>query len=298
MPFVDGMMPGETPEQYAKRARKPDSINRDQALEVGIEAAVDNFDANRRRLICLAHLPAEVFHYALRFQKLAQEIKAGKLPEEGPYFTDDPPHSLFSPLTKALRDCVEKKREFPALSQEDYACYLQVAGVAALGNPEMIGPSIEAFAVSVLSQAWQTFEVLTEDLLNAAVSNNRDRFPREFAPPVEILGGLVGKKVGIRDQYRQAFGDSAERITAILQDEHLDYMSAIRNLFLHNSGKTDEDYLRRVEPLTLDKVIRPQLGKQFPLTGQLTSRFGDHCLGLGMSLLYEVYHWIMYPPPD
>ena len=219
-PYVDGLLPGEKPEQYLQRAAKPNKIDRDQALRVGIESAFDNFEANRERLVSLAHLPSEAFTYAIRFRKLAEEVKAGKLPKEGEYSADDPPYSIFSALSRALRDCVEGKRQFPALSEDEYACYFQVSGMAKLGSPQWIGPSIEAFSVSVLSQSWHTFEFLTEDLLRAAISNNRDKFPVDFS--AKIRGGLNDKKRGIRTQYQKAFVGKNEKIMGILLDEHLE----------------------------------------------------------------------------
>jgi hypothetical protein len=292
MPFVDGLLPGETPEQYTQRAATPNTIDREQAIQVGIERAFDNFEANQKRLVSLAHLPAEAFFYAVKFRKLAEEVNAGKLPREGEYLADDPPHSMFLSLSRALRDCIEGKRQFPVLSEDEYACYFQVSGMAALGNPQWIGPSIEAFSVSVLSQSWHTFEVLTEDLLGSAVSNNRDKFPEDFRTPVRIRGGLNGKEDGIRVQYKEAFVGSNEEIIGILSDEHLDYTYAIRNLFLHQSGRTSEAYRNAALALKLPKLIIPELDAPFPLTGQLTRSLGDHCLCCGMSLLYEVYIWI------
>jgi hypothetical protein len=186
-------------------------IDREDAVSAGIDGAYDGFEANRARLISLAHLPAEVFHYALRFRKLREEVKEGKLPKEGPYIEDAPPNALFSPLSKALRDCMDGKREFPPLSEEDLASYHHVSGVAKLGSPEIIGPSIDAFAASVLFQCWQAFEVLAEDLLNGAAAHNPSKFPADIKLPVDIYG-LDKRDNSIRVLYRKTFGESAREI--------------------------------------------------------------------------------------
>jgi hypothetical protein len=281
-----------TSAQFNFSLRKPDHIERDQAALVGLATVLDNLAANRDRLVALSHLPTEMFLYALRFQKLRKEVEAGNVLEGGTYFPDHPPESLFSSLNKSLRDCIEKKREFPALSREELASYLHVAGAAALGNPDWIGPSIEAFSASVLFQSWQIFEFFAEDVLNAAVRENRTLFPKTVKLPIEFHGGLNGKKTGIRIKFRQAFVDRSDRLSTILKNEHLDYVAALRNLFAHNSGKTDADYLKRVKRLSLRKIIRPNIGDKFPLTGAMVQSLGDHCLASAYQLLYEVCIWL------
>jgi hypothetical protein len=266
-------------------------ISMDDARSVGISDAYESFEGNRFQLICLAHLPAEAFLYALRFQKLRQEVQQGNVPgPEVAHFPKDHPHSLFSSLSQAMRDCMDGKREFPSLSEEELAPYYHVAGVARLGNPQYIGPSIKAFAVSILTQSWQAYEVLAEDLLNDAISNNPSKFP-SIVPPIEIFGLDRGDK-SIRASYERTFGDSEIHIKGVLADQHLDYVFAIRNLFAHKAGKTDQRYLDKVKKLTLSKIKRPNIDEDFPLTGGMVNELGDHCFVVGYSLLREVYMWL------
>jgi hypothetical protein len=278
------------PFRYDSGRHFKNRISREDAASAGIADAYDGFEANRGRLICLAHLPTEAFLYAMRFKKLREQVNQGNLPKEGPYFVDHPANSLFSPLSKALRDCIDGKREFPVLSEEDLASYHHVSGMAKLGNPEFIGPSIDAFAASVLSHCWQAFEVLAEDLLNDAVSHNQSLFTNVDLP-IEIFG-LNKKDSAIRVKYPSIFGESAKGILTALGDQHLDYIFAIRNLFAHKSGKTDQIFLKRMQNLILDKIIRPNVGERFPLTGGMVNELGNHCFSRGYYLIREVYLWL------
>jgi hypothetical protein len=72
----------------------------------------------------------------------------------------------------------------------------------------------------------------------------------------------------------------------------LDYVFAIRNLFAHKAGKTDQRYLDKVKKLTLSKIKRPNIDEDFPLTGGMVNELGDHCFVVGYSLLREVYMWL------
>jgi len=107
------------PATYRPHEHFKNRISLDDARSVGIGDACENFEKNRHQLICLAHLPTEAFLYALRFQKLREEVKNGRVLQDGGFcIPDDPPASLWSALSKSLRDCVEGKREFPWLCRK------------------------------------------------------------------------------------------------------------------------------------------------------------------------------------
>jgi len=275
------------PATYSPHAPFRNRVTIEDARLVGIHEACKSFEDSRTQLVALAHLPAEAFIYAIRFHKFREMVRRGEIAPTGTYFADHPEQSLFSPLTKSLRDCMEDPGKFPAISQDEIASYYHVAGMACFGNPEWIGPSLRAFAVSVFFQCWQSFEVLTENLINEAVSNNLGKFKHK--PPIEIRGGLKGDN-GIRATYEKVFGPTATGIRHLLDDQHLDYALQIRNLFAHKSGKTDQTYRDRVKDLTLSKIIRPEKGEDFPLTGQLAHLLGDHCFAVGYQLIREVYN--------
>jgi hypothetical protein len=278
------------PGRYNSQRHFQDRINLEDARSVGIANTWESFEENRRQLVALAHLPREAFLYSIRFQKLKKELGRGKgLPKW--YVKGHPPESITSKLSISLLECINGKRKFPSLSKRDLASYHHVAGVAHLGSPDWIGPSIKAFAVSILFQCWQVYEVLTVDLATDAISNNPSKFPNSKLP-IEIFRGPAGKKNGIRDTYTRLFGASATGIAKALADEHLDYTFAIRNLFAHKAGKTDKKYRDLVKPLSLAKIIRPEEGDEFPLTGELVGALGNNCFSMGYYLLREVYLWL------
>jgi len=290
MTFYDASVP-HNPASYNPHQHFQNRITSDDARSVGIADACKGFEENRRQLVSLAHLPAEAFLYSIRFQKLKKAINQGKRTPKNFYVKGQPAQALFSKLSAGLRDCMDGTAKFPSLSQQDLAPYHHVAGMARLGNPEWVGPSIKAFAISIVSQCWQTYEVLTVDLATDAISNNRSKFSN-VKLPVEIFRGPGGRDKGIRDTYRRIFGPSASGIMTALADQHLDYAFAIKNLLSHKAGKTDQKYLDAANKLTLDKIIRPKLGHEFPLTGELVNSLGNHCFAMGYYLLREVYLWL------
>ena len=61
------------PASYDAHSHVKNRISFDVARSVGIAVACERCEAHRQQLVALAHLPAEEFLYALRFQKLREE---------------------------------------------------------------------------------------------------------------------------------------------------------------------------------------------------------------------------------
>ncbi len=279
------------PGQYDPKEHFRDRISMDDARSVGIVDACEDFEKNRRQLISLAHLPSEAYVYALRLHKLREEFKKGTISPEGVFFADHPDQSPFSAFSKYVREWGEGKHEVDQLSQDELVTYHQLSELARLGNPDLIGPCIKAFAISILSQCWQAYEVLCVDLATQAISSNPSKLSAALLP-IEIFRGPGGENKGIRVTYAKVFGGSAGGIVSALADQHLDYTFAIRNLFAHKAGKVDDKYRGKVKELNLARIIRPNEGEEFPLTGGLVQELGNNCFSRGYHLIREVYLWL------
>jgi hypothetical protein len=259
------------------------------AKHAGLTTAVDNFEANHTRIRFLANLPVESFSYGIAFHMLHAEVRRENpemdaLPKRnGIEAVEGAAGDVFrSKLNHEFLRCIKGERQLPGV---DSFNYFQAAGVAVLGE-RGVGESIEAYNASLIIQAWTMFEILSEDLWNAALA----MCPLKVAQK----SGSFRSLKRIKESYEQSFASRNNDIMLVLNNPWLEYLAAVRNILIHKNGKVDQEYWNQTESLKkMPEVVRPPVSAKFPISGTLACLLTDYAVECGVALIVAGNDWIL-----
>ena len=301
--------------QFDERLKSGEFVNS------GIQNVAENLMANIRRSRDHAQLPLAIFNYGRRFE----EIYAA--------FYLEPARTVSEVLSdEEIRHFQAKERTWQwILGNEDYNSMIgyvtdgsDVAGFAAVperwpDREEDKKNQIEAFAASLLVEAWTLFESLSEDLWEAALNvhprtlgqlNGKAKFTYDDLQQNNFhvsgkLGTLLKKKdvVSFRtldkicDSYGLAFSEQFKPIEDVLKYAGLRHAAAVRNLLIHKRGIIDREFIDQAAGLPDLPDWHPNGPPvQFSLSGPLCARLSDSCRNCAIWLTNTVHAWIIGHP--
>ena len=309
--------------QFNERLKSGEFVNS------GIQSVAENLMANIRRSRDHTQLPLAIFNYGRRFQ----EIYAA--------FYVEPARTVSELLSdEEIRHFQAQERTWQwILGNENYDSMIgcvtygnDVAGFAAV--PERAPflevqkkNQLEAFAASLLIEAWTLFESLSEDLWEAALNthprtlgqlNGKAKFTYDDLQQNNFhvsgkLGTLLKKKdvVSFRtldkisESYRLAFSEQFKPIEDVLKYASLRHAAAVRNLLIHKRGIIDREFIDQATGLPELPAWDPNGPPMLcPLSGPLCARLSDCCRNCAIWLTNAVHAWIIGhpegspPPPE
>lgn len=184
--------------------------------------------------------------------------------------------------------------------------------------------SMVALFASLILAHWTTFECLASDLWTIGV----DKGPKEIAQRISVSGHLLRptdnitpetvhnlefdpradlgsflRETGrvsfqkldqIRLYYAEAFGTEIKALFDQTCDGYIFALSAYRNALIHNAGKADKKFIKRVERFPELRGIT--LGSQLELDGVLVLKLNNAAAQLGAALLQFVDNVLTNPP--
>lgn len=287
----------------------------------GLQGVAENLMANIRRSRDHAQLPIAIFNYGRRFQEIyaAFYLEPAKIVSE---VSSD----------EEIRHFQARERTWQwILGNENYDSMIgrvtdgnDVAGFAAV--PERAPAfeaqkkhQLEAFAASLLIEAWTLFESLSEDLWEAALNahprtlgrlNGKAKFTYDDLQQNKFhvsgkLGTLLKQKdvVSFRtldkicDSYGLAFSEQFKPIEDVLKYAGLRHAAAVRNLLIHKRGIIDREFVDQATSLPELPDWDPNGPPvQFPLSGPLCARLSESCRNCAIWLTNAVHAWIIGHP--
>lgn len=201
------------------------------------------------------------------------------------------------------------------------------------GSPAALN-AFESAMMSYITSAWTAFETATSDLWEAALNHcpwgladlsgarrYKGRPPgrasdsgQKSDKQVRLddirnvdwntrnkMGSILRSKFsftslwGIRGAYEAAFYKKSDDIDSIITSEHLDKLSALRNVIVHKSAKADAEYVSRAK----DFPALPQIkrGEAIKLDGKLVSDLIFECMIKTFDLISAVDKWLVENTP-
>lgn len=246
---------------------------------------VNAFISNIQEIKDLRSMPVVL----LKFERYAEQKTVIKIKQhfEGIFF--DELHDPIFSLTQEQRETKYKifvndlDEEISLLDKSIYeTAYKGVETIRNISRGQDnidINPAINSLFYTVTRMLWTAFECLAKDLLleydNKFCNNGIKR---------EKLASFYS----IKDKYNETFGDN-EHLTQILEDQYLNTLSQVRNILVHNSGKVDQQFKKKIENINpqdekIKKLSSIDIGQTILLNEEMILNFANATIKAGCRL--------------
>jgi hypothetical protein len=301
----------------------PDESFRAQSLESVLSA----FFANIARATIFAHLPAKIAFSVRRaqlFSDCAELNVLGKLdPNYLRFLNNESPEGYVEEFDRLMKEHGNPSQDRSHLAQAKSQIGLGYIESVLLAQHQGMQKGIEALLSFLVLESWTAFEVLSADLWVLAVDNG----PKEVAAKVALskqlqkaddqitpetvhtleydprkdLGSFL-RETGrvsfqkldhIRLYYSEAFGKQAKNIFDETCGGYIYALAAFRNALIHNAGKADKHFVKRVQRFPEFKTI--QQGASLPLDGEIVKKLSQAGVDVAIGLIKLVDDVLMPP---
>lgn len=165
-----------------------------------------------------------------------------------------------------------------------------LARMVSTGNAEL-SEGIQAVLVGMLTGMWTAFEVLVEDLWNAAIKE-RPHLNEGWSSKERELSGFKSVK-RLKNHYNSTFRVESDAIQNIIGDERIAGLSLTRNVLVHALGRIDTTFDKRRRSIpSLACFSAFNLHDEIPITGPIVSHLICPFPILGLDLISNVDKWI------
>jgi hypothetical protein len=148
----------------------------------------------------------------------------------------------------------------------------------------------ESLLKSVIIQAWTSFEVLSEDLINGA----KAEYPTFFSG-VDFSTFRFRSRKRIRAAYRITFADDLN-ICAAVNHDSVDALALLRNVLVHKAGIADHDF---TDGIPTSSLLSPfsgvKEGQPIEINGTVMRSIVDSSFNCGYALIIAVNNWLNRP---
>jgi hypothetical protein len=290
---------------------------------------VDAFFKNLARAAVFALMPAKISSSVRRDQLLsacAELEVTGKLdPNYLRYASEQGPPGYAEAFHRLLKEQQARDKDSIAQIAKAQIGIRYVETVLDAGHLG-IANSIEALFSSLVSESWTAFEILASDLWAIGV----DHGPKEVAARISLskqlqkqedhvtpetvhklefdarthLGSFL-RETGrvsfqkldyIRLYYAEAFGKEVRDIFDKTCGGYIFALSAFRNALIHNAGKADKAFEKKVTRFPEFRDIAP--GTPLLLDGELVKKLTTAGAQVGIELISFVDDLLTPPRPD
>jgi hypothetical protein len=235
--------------------------------------------------------------------------------------------------TAYLKTWKGKREEWATFSMtQGFGLLGQILVFTNVSAPNFLSMGISSIFSSMIIGAWTAFEALAEDLWVACVNGNLrlafialDAEPSQgdsdqdverkhrvkFSLPLRFLQkpdfdikaqmGTVlrskwnfDRKDEAADAYLKIFREKGKELKEIFESNDLRWLSAVRNVLIHNGGVADEEFLKLVKNHDRLKDVTP--GTEIPLDGALTAELVSAASVKGKALIDLIDDWIKNNP--
>jgi hypothetical protein len=195
-----------------------------------------------------------------------------------------------------------------------------------------VGIAIDSICSSMVINAWTAFEVLAEDLwvqclnarprlgfiaMDAEPETNDDpatlekkrrvefKYPADLLripgfDPMKQMGTVLSNKWGFdrtdgaKEAYLKAFKNCASEIKSIFEHPELRYLAKVRNVYVHNGGKADKEFVQSVREHP--RLSAFQENQIIELDGTLVVELVSASIRRSKALIAFVDKWIKNNP--
>lgn len=166
------------------------------------------------------------------------------------------------------------------------------------GNAEL-SEGLAAVHIGMITGMWTSFEVLAEELWNAAVTQ-RPNLNQGWTSSERRDSGFRSIKK-LKNQYGYTFRQDAVDIQKTIGDERIEGLALTRNLLTHKLGKIDQEFdgRRKGNPIPLPCLScfdAYSVGQQIKITGNIVQHLISPLPVLGLDLIHHVNQWIKCHP--
>ena len=159
-----------------------------------------------------------------------------------------------------------------------------------------LSEGITAMLIGMITGMWTSFEVLAEDLWNAAIKE-RPLLNQNWTSKERETSGFRSVK-RLKSLYSFTFRQDAADIQKTIGDERIEGLALTRNLLTHTLGRIDKEFDCRRGPSipSLSCFDAFQLHQEIEVTGPIVQHLISPLPVLGLDLIHHVDQWIHNHP--
>lgn len=166
------------------------------------------------------------------------------------------------------------------------------------GNAELL-EGLSAVHIGMITGMWTSFEVLAEELWNAAIKE-RPLLNQHWSNSERNASGFRSVKK-LKNLYSHTFRQDAADIQNIIGDERIEGLALTRNLLTHKLGRIDQEFddRRKGTPIPIPCLScfdAYGLGQRVEITGPIVQHLISPLPVLGLDLIHHVNQWIKNHP--
>lgn len=243
-------------------------------------------------------------------EQLAFEARVNKVPLASSAITKKAQENLFNRMSWPP----EQQREVLRPAIDEIARSVESGGTS-------LYSIIRSVYRSVLIQKYIAFEAMAEELWEKALNVHPhdlsnvtfpERDKKGFLPEkLQEMGFDLRDKMGtllkskfrfevlkeVRLAYAGAFSTDGGEVYRAINDQRLDVIAILRNVFVHANGKLDAAFMEQSKSVAGLGAIRVlDEGAKVPLDGLLLKQVVEGCIEAGCALIRAVDNWMMANP--